>query len=66
MAAIKRLAASYPMLDRDLMFDEISGLMSEHVLHGRGANEVIDALEAVFARQYQTYLCGFATSHEAQ
>lgn len=55
MAAIKRLAAGYPMLDRALMLNEISGLMSEHLLHGRPAAEVIDALEALFDRHYQAH-----------
>lgn len=55
MAAIKRLAAGYPMLDRALMLNEISGLMSEHLLHGRPAAEVIDALEALFDRYYQAH-----------
>ncbi|NKN31770.1 hypothetical protein [Marichromatium bheemlicum] len=53
VAAIKRLARGYPMLDRAAMLEETSALMSAHVLQGRPAAEVIDALEALFERHYQ-------------
>lgn len=53
VAAIKRLSASYHMLDRSKMLHETSGLMSEHLMQGRPANEVIDELEALFRRHYQ-------------
>jgi len=50
--AIKRLAASYPMLDRGKMLHETSGLMTKHVMQGKPAEEVITELEALFARYY--------------
>jgi hypothetical protein len=43
------------MLDRGPMLHETSALMSAHVLQGRDAAEVIDALEALFGRHYQDY-----------
>lgn len=55
VAAIRRLSLSYSMLDRGPMLHETSALMSAHVLQGRGAAEVIDALEALFDRHYQDY-----------
>jgi hypothetical protein len=55
IAAIRRLSQSYPMLDRGAMLDETSSLMSAHVLHGRKAPEVIDELEALFARHYEAF-----------
>jgi len=55
VAAIRRLSKSYAMLDRGAMLNETSALMSAHVLHGRSAREVIDDLEALFARYYQDY-----------
>lgn len=51
--AIKRLTATYPMVDRDRLLNETSSLMSAHVLQGRAAQEVIDDLEALFARHYE-------------
>ena len=51
--AIKRLAASYPMLDRGKMLHETSGLMTQHVMQGKPADEVISDLEILFARHYQ-------------
>ena len=51
--AIKRLAASYPMLDRGKMLHETSGLMTQHVMQGKPADEVINDLEILFARHYQ-------------
>ena len=56
IGAIKRLSASYPMLDKARMLDQTSALMSQHVLMGRDAVEVIDELEALFRHQYETML----------
>jgi hypothetical protein len=54
--AIKRLSASYPMLDRRILFNETSVLMTQHVLGGRAAVEVIDELERVFRRHYESFI----------
>jgi hypothetical protein len=51
--AIKRLAATYPMLDRSDMLNETSALMTEHIMQGRLAREVIDELEALFRTHYE-------------
>lgn len=51
--AIKRLGVTYPMLDRSKMLNETSSLMTQHVLHGRAAAEVIDDLEIMFKRHYE-------------
>lgn len=56
VAAIKRLTASYPMLDRDKLFNETSILMSQHVMQGREAVLVIDDLEALFKQHYDLLL----------
>jgi hypothetical protein len=53
--AIRRLAETYPMLNRDEMLHEASNLMSSHVLHGNPAAAVIDKLEALFADTYERY-----------
>jgi hypothetical protein len=55
VGAIKRLSHSYHMLDRGAMLHETSTLMAAHVLNGRPASEVIDELEALFARCYADY-----------
>ena len=55
VGAIKRLSLSYHMLDRHPMLDETSTLMAAHVLNGRPARDVIDELEALFARHYGAY-----------
>lgn len=56
IAAIKRLSATYHMLDRDKMFHEASSLMAQHVMQGREAVEVIDELEVVFQRHYERHI----------
>lgn len=53
VAAIKRLTASYPMLNRDKLFNETSTLMTKHVMQGHEAHLVIDELELVFERHYR-------------
>jgi hypothetical protein len=55
IAAIRRLSRTYAMLDRGPMLHETSALMSAHVLQGREAAEVIEALEALFLRHYQDH-----------
>lgn len=55
VGAIKRLSQSYDMLERDVLLHETSALMSAHVLQGRPASDVIDELEALFARHYHDY-----------
>ncbi len=52
--AIKRLRETYPMLDRAKLIHEISALMSQHLVQGRAAVAVIDELEVLFRRHYQT------------
>jgi hypothetical protein len=53
--AIRRLAQTYPMLDRRKLMAEASQFMAQHALEGRAAREVIDDLEAVFARHYEQH-----------
>ncbi len=61
VGAIKRLSLCYPMLDRRRMLDETSILMAAHVLNGRPARDIIDELEALFARHYGVYRDGYAS-----
>ena len=56
VAAIKRLSASYHMLDRAALLTETSTLMTAHIMHGRDATEVIDELEALFQRHHQAWM----------
>lgn len=53
--AIKRLRATFYMLNTDSLLDETSGLMTQHIVHGRAAVEVINDLEALFEKHYQNY-----------
>lgn len=51
--AIKRLRATYPMLNPSKLLNETSVLVSQHVMQGRNAVEVIDELEVLFRRHYE-------------
>ncbi|WP_019571184.1 hypothetical protein [Thioalkalivibrio sp. ALMg3] len=51
--AMRRLSATYPMLDRSKLLNETSALMGQHVMQGRPAVEVIDELEGVFRAHYE-------------
>jgi len=53
IAAIRRLTATYPMLEKDRLLHETSELMTGHVMQGRPAPQVIDELEVVFRRHYE-------------
>ena len=50
--AMRRLSATYHMLDRSKLLNETSALMAQHVMQGRPAVEVIDELEGVFRTHY--------------
>jgi len=50
--AIKRLRATYPMVDEEKVLHPISGLMTAHMLQGKEANIVIDELEELFRSEY--------------
>ena len=64
VAAIKRLSASYPMLNTPQLLNETSALMTKHVMQGVSANEVIDELEALFSRFYNELVEEFAKGSE--
>ena len=51
--AIKRLRASYTMLDHSKMLYEVSEAMTLHVMQGKPAVEVIDGLEEIFRKRYE-------------
>ncbi len=53
--AIKRLSATYPMVDRSRVFNETSSLMMQHVIQGRTASDVIVELETLFRRLYDEH-----------
>jgi hypothetical protein len=54
VAAIKRLSQTYFMLDKTRMLGHTSGLMTQHIMAGREAREVIDELESLFRKEYET------------
>ena len=54
IAAVKRLSATYPMLNKDTMLHETSALVAQHLIQGRDAMGVIDELEDKFRQRYQS------------
>lgn len=64
IGAIKRLSASYPMLDRQTMLHETAALMTQHVVQGRAAEEVIVELEILFGQRYQQHYAKLTDAHE--
>jgi len=52
VAAVKRLSRTYFMLDKKMMLGVTSDLVTQHLLHGREAIEVIDELEQAFEAHY--------------
>ncbi len=61
VGAIKRLSASYGMLDSPKLLNDTSNLMTQHVMHGKAVVEVIDELEQLFERHYLALLDEFDT-----
>ncbi len=56
VAAMKRLSASYPMLDKPDLLNKTSALMTQHVMQGKESILVIDEMEALFLGQYEEFL----------
>ncbi len=56
VAAVKRLKKTFYMLDTDLLLDETSSLMGQHILRGREASVVINELQSIFQAKYEVYL----------
>lgn len=53
VGAIKRLKVKYHMIESMSVFSAASSLMTEHMMNGRDAVEVIDEMEALFEDAYQ-------------
>jgi len=51
--AIKRLSATYPMVDKETILHPISAVMTSHIMQGKKAHEAIDELETLFLKEYQ-------------
>ncbi len=50
--AIKRLNSTYPILDSQVMLPQTADLLSQHVMQGRTAKQVIDDMESLFKSAY--------------
>jgi hypothetical protein len=57
--AIKRLRATYPMLDPSKLLDETTTIMSRRYLQDKPEGEVIEEIEETFERHYRHYLAQF-------
>lgn len=55
VAALKRLSLTYPMLDKNKLLTETSGLVTKHIMERREAAAVIDELETIFVAHYQAW-----------
>lgn len=54
--ALKRLSATYPMLDKKKLLDKASTLVAQHVMFGKPAREAIDEIEKLFAEAYDKFI----------
>lgn len=56
VGAVKRLKAQYFMIESMKVFSAASALMTDHMVKGRDAVEVIDDMEVLFAKAYKDLL----------
>lgn len=54
--ALKRLSATYPMLETKNLLNKASELVAQHVMFGKPAKEVIDQIEVLFEQAYSAFL----------
>ena len=59
VAAIKRLSASYPMLDKPELLNKASAIMTKHVMQGHEAELAINELEDLFVQFYEEMVTDF-------
>ncbi len=59
VGAIKRLKQNYHMIDSMEVFAKASNLMTDHMVKGRDAEEVINEIEALFEETYKKILKDF-------
>jgi len=65
IAAMKRLSASYPMLEKPSLLNKTSALMTQHVMQGKDAISVIDEMEVLFFTQYETFVSNKSLSNKS-
>jgi hypothetical protein len=53
VAGLKRLARTYPMLDKSEMLGATSDIVATHIMRGTDAAQAIDELEEIFAQHYR-------------
>ena len=51
--AVMRLRATYPMLDARKLLNQTSELMTQHIVQGKEAVEVIEEMEILFRTHYE-------------
>ncbi len=54
--ALKRLSATYPMLEKKTLLNKASELVAQHVMFGKPAVVVINEVEEVFAEAYEKFV----------
>ena len=54
--AIKRLSDTYPMVDKENILHPITDLMTAHMLQGKKANDVINELQEIFFKEYESLI----------
>jgi len=58
VGALKRLAKSYPMLDKTEMLSATSDLVATTIMQGKDPVGVIDELEDIFSTHYEQLVSG--------
>lgn len=54
--ALKRLSATYPMLEKKKLLDKASALVAQHVMFGQPAPVVIGQIEDLFQKEYDRFV----------
>jgi len=57
--ALKRMSATYPMLDKSSLLNKASELVAQHVMFAKPAIVVIKDIEAMFATAYDKFVEDF-------
>ncbi len=57
--ALKRLSATYPMLEKQQLLNKASEMVAQHVMFGKSAVDTIDEIEALFRSAYDKFVADY-------
>ena len=62
--ALKRMSATYPMLDKKTLLSKASGLVAKNIMYGEPAVLVINEIEEIFKTAYDEFVKNYGNNKD--